>query len=87
MSRRSRRGDHAAVAYQLNVFQPGPALQLLDLCRQSAGVACVALEHLHRDRTTVAVAEQAVDNLQPIRAVFAAIAVLSKRAAASFEIR
>jgi hypothetical protein len=56
------------------------------LCRQSAGVACVALEQLHRDRTTFAVAEQAVDNLQSIRAVLVAIAVLSKRAAASFEI-
>ena len=69
------------------MFQAEAALQLLDLCRQSAGIAGVAFEHLDRDRPTVTVAEQAVDDLQPIRPVVAAIPVLGQLAAAPFEIR
>ena len=64
--------DHPAVADQHDVLEPEAALQRRDLRRQGAGIAGVAFEHLDGDRPAVPIAEQAVDDLQPIRSVVAA---------------
>ena len=86
-SSRSRAcGDHAAIADQHDVLQAKAALQFLDLSRQRGGIAGVALEHLDGDRPAVAVAQQAVDDLQPVRTVITAVAVLSQLAAAAFQV-
>ena len=78
--------DHAAVADQHHVLQAKAALQFLDLSRQRGGIAGVALEHLDGDRPAVAVAQQAVDDLQPVRTVITAVTVLSQWAAAAFQV-
>ena len=81
-----RRGDHAPVADQHQVLEAKAALQRLDLARHYARVAGIAFEHLDGNRPSIAIAEQAVDDLQPIRAAVAAVAVPDELAAPAFQI-
>jgi hypothetical protein len=61
-------------------------LQLVDLRRQRHRIGGVAFEHLDRYRAALGCAHQADDNLRPVGAVVAAVAMPRQFAAASFEI-
>jgi len=80
------RGDHAAVAHQHHALDAEPALELVDLRLQRPRVRRVAFEHLDRDRQALPRAQQPIDDLRPVRAVIAAVAVLRQRAAATLEV-
>ena len=60
----ARRGDHAAVAHPGDPGNAEAVLQLGDLSRYRRRIRAVALEHLHRNRATIGVADQAEDDLR-----------------------
>ena len=68
------------------MLETEPLLQLADLRGQGARVPDIALEHLDRDRPTITVTEQAVDDLQPIRPTVTAVAVPGKLTAAALNV-
>ena len=80
------RGDHAAVADQHHALDTEARLQLLDLRFQRRRIRRVALEHFDRDRQAVARAQQAVDDLQAVTAMIAAVAIVRQRTMAAFEV-
>jgi hypothetical protein len=65
----ARGGDHPTVADQHQVAQPEAALELVDLLAEGGRIGSVALEHLDGDRPALPVAQQPIDDLQPIRAM------------------
>ena len=67
----ARRGDHAAVANQHYMPETDALLQLIDLCRQGAGIAGVTGEYLDGNRPAIAITQQAADDPQPVRAMIA----------------
>jgi len=79
-------GQHTAVAHHYHALQLETLLQLVDLRRQCQRIGGIAFEHLDRDRAAVGRAHQADENLRPVTAVVAAVAILRQFAAASFEI-
>ena len=81
-----RAGQQSAVAHHHHALQLEALLQLVDLRRQRQRIGGIAFEHLDRDRAAVGRAHQADDNLRPVAAVVAAVAMLRQFAAASFEI-
>ena len=82
----ARRGDHAAITDQNHMLETEALLQLVDPCCQRAGIAGIPLEHLNSDRPAIAITQQAVHDLRPVRAVIAAVAILRQFAAAAFQI-
>jgi hypothetical protein len=79
-------GDEAAVAHHDHAGEAKARLELLHLGGEGHRVGGVALEHFDRDRAALAVAEQTIDDLEPVRTVVAAVAEPAQRAAAPFEI-
>ena len=79
-------GQHSAVADHDHALQVEALLQLVDLRRQHHRIGGIAFEHLDRYRAAVGGAHQADDNLRPVTAVVAAVAIPRQFAAASFEI-
>src|SRR3981081_4604592 len=79
-------GPQSALAHPPHALQLEALLQLVDLRRQGHRIGGVAFEHLDRYRAAVGRAHQADDNLRPVTAVVAAVALLRQFAAASFEI-
>ena len=82
----ARAGQHSAVADQHHPLEREPLPQLLDLGGERRRVGRIAVEHLDRHRQSLARAEQAVDDLQPVRPMVAAVAVLRQRAFAALQI-
>ena len=82
----ARLGEHAPVAHQHHLREPKPPPQLVELRPQGHGIGSVVLEHLHRHRTTVAVAQQAELDLKLSPLAVAGIAVPRRRTAAAFQI-
>jgi hypothetical protein len=82
----ARAGQQSAVAHHHHALQLEALLQLVDLRRQGHRIGGVAFEHLDRYRAAVGRAHQADDNLRPVTAVVAAVAMLRQLAAAPFEI-
>ena len=82
----ARAGDHAAVANHDHTVQAEAELELLHLAAERHRVGGVALEHLDCDRAALTVAQQAIDDLEPVGPMITAVAVLRQCAAAAFEI-
>src|SRR5258705_1990309 len=81
-----RAGQQSAVAHHHHALQVEALLQLVDLRRQRQRIGGIAFEHLDRYRAAVGRAHEADDNLRPVARVVAAVAMLRKFAAVSFEI-
>ena len=82
----ARFGQHAPVADQHHPRQPEAAAQLVDLCAHGRRVGGVAVEHLDRHRTALAVAQQAKLDLQLAALGVARVAALGQRTAAPLQV-
>ena len=64
----ARLGQHAAVAHQHHPGEPEAVPELVDLRAHRGRIRGVAIEHLHRHRTALGVAQQPELDLQTCRA-------------------
>ena len=79
--------DHAAIADRHDARDPKAALELIDLRLERGRICRIALEHFNRDRQALPRAEQPIDDLQPVAAMIAAVAILRQRTMVAFEVR
>ncbi len=81
----ARLGEHAAIAHQHHPREAEAPAQLVDLGAQGGGIGGVALEHLHRHRAALRVAQQPEHDLQLAALAVAGVAVMRQRAAAPLQ--
>ena len=79
-------GDHAAVPHQRHLVEAETVPDLVHLCGQRRRTGGIPGEHLHRDRTAIRGAEQAIDDLSFPLLPVAVIAELRERATGPFDI-
>ena len=82
----ARLRDHAAIADQHDMVESEALLQFGDLIGHRLGIAGIAVEHFHRDRTAIGGAQRAIDDLRLALLAVATVAPLGQRAAAAFDI-
>ena len=63
-----------------------PPLEFLHLGGDRRRIGGVAFEHFHRDRPTLAIAQQTIDDLRPIGPVIPAVSVVCQFAMPAFEV-
>ena len=81
-----RRGEHAPVCHHHDSGQGEVLPQLFHLPAHRARVGAVALEHLHRHRTSPPVTQQPEDDLELAALAVAGIAMLGQRTTTAFEV-
>ena len=79
----ARRGEHAAIAHPHDVLDTEARAQLAHLRGHGGRIPRVARKHLHRDRATLAGADQAEHDLRIVALAVARVPARGQRAAAS----